>query len=406
MRRNLLLLSPLLLAACAGQGNMGDRQSESAGLAEELAGRSESAPVDCITTNDSANLVAVDARTLTYRSGPTLYVNRLGAACPGLEPNDTLIVRRFGGQLCRLDTIEPRDWGLDGLPGPRCPLGSFTPYKRALTAGGMRAAGQGTGGVIRTGIGGWTYEPWRGVFYPEGLRQADELGYAAAQLGSIEINGTYYRLQKRESFAKWRDAARQGFVFSVKASRYCTNRKVLAEAGESVEKFFDSGIGELGEKLGPVLWQFAPTKRFEEADFAAFLDLLPSKCEGVTLRHALEVRHASFACAEFVALARDRGAAIVVADHDDYPQIADLTADFVYARLMRSREKIETGYLAGELDEWARIAASWSEGHAPEGLDYVAAKEPTATARDVFAYVISGAKLRAPAAAMSLAERI
>ncbi len=262
------------------------------------------------------------------------------------------------------------------------------------------------GGIVRTGIGGWTYKPWRGVFYPEGLRQADELKYAAARLGSIEINGTYYRLQKRESFAKWRDAARQGFVFAVKASRYCTNRKLLAEAGESVATFFDSGIGELGEKLGPVLWQFAPTKRFDETDFAAFLDLLPKECEGVTLRHALEVRHDSFACAAFVELARRHGAAIVIADHDAYPQIADLTADFVYARLMRSREDIGAGYPAGELDEWARIAASWRGGNAPEGLAYAAPKEPAASARDVFAYVIGGAKLRAPAAAMALAERV
>lgn len=262
-------------------------------------------------------------------------------------------------------------------------------------------------GTIRTGVGGWTYEPWRGLFYPEGLRQADELEYAAAHLGTIEINATYYRLQKPASFAKWRDAAPAGFVFSVKGSRYCTNRKVLAEAGESVAKFVGQGLVELGDKLGPVVWQFAPTKRFEAEDFAAFLDLLPVKHGSMALRHALEVRHESFACAEFVALARQHGAAIVIADHDEYPQIADLTADFVYARLMRSRAEIATGYPAGELDEWARIAESWRSGHAPEGLTYAAPREaPASPGRDVFAYIISGAKVRAPAAAIALAERV
>jgi len=259
---------------------------------------------------------------------------------------------------------------------------------------------------VRTGIGGWTFAPWRGTFYPDGLRQADELAYAASKLSSIEINGTYYRLQKRESFAKWRDAVPDDFVFAVKASRYCTNRRTLADAGESIAKFFAQGIDELGAKLGPVLWQFAPTKRFDPEDFGAFLELLPARCEGLALRHALEVRHESFACPDFVTLARRHRAAIVVADHDDYPQIADLTADFVYARLMRSRDDIATGYPPNELDEWARIAKGWRDGHAPEGLDYTASKEAGSSGRDVFAYVISGAKVRAPAAAIALAERV
>jgi uncharacterized protein YecE (DUF72 family) len=261
-------------------------------------------------------------------------------------------------------------------------------------------------GPIRTGIGGWAFPPWRGPFYPEGLRQADELEYAAAQLGTIEINGTYYRLQKPASFAAWRDAAPDNFVFSVKASRYCTNRKLLAEAGESVAKFFAQGIAELGEKLGPILWQFAPTKRFDAQDFGAFLDLLPASCEGLPLRHALEVRHESFACPEFVALARQHGMAVVFADHPEYPAIADLTAGFTYARLMRSRDDCATGYPAAELDEWARVAKSWSEGHAPAGLAYLGAKAPAAEGREVFVYFISGAKVRNPAAAMALAERV
>jgi len=261
-------------------------------------------------------------------------------------------------------------------------------------------------GPIRAGIGGWTFPPWRGPFYPEGLRQADELEYAAAQLGTIEINGTYYRLQKPASFAAWRAAAPDNFVFSVKASRYCTNRKLLAEAGESVARFFAQGIAELGDTLGPILWQFAPTKRFAPDDFGAFLDLLPGACEGLPLRHALEVRHESFACPEFVALARQHGMAVVYADHPEYPAIADLTAGFAYARLMRSREDCATGYPADELDEWARVAKSWSAGHAPEGLAYVGARGPAAEGREVFVYFISGAKVRNPAAAMALGERV
>ena len=264
----------------------------------------------------------------------------------------------------------------------------------------------GGAGVIRTGIGGWTYEPWRGVFYPSGLRQADELAYAAKHLGTIEINATYYGSQKPASFAKWRDAAPEQFQFSVKASRYCTNRKVLGEGGPSVAKFFDQGIAELGEKLGPIVWQFAATKKFEADDFTAFLDLLPQKLDGQKLRHALEVRHESFRCPEFVDLARQHGAAIVYADHDEYPEIADLTADFVYARLQRSQDEIATGYDDAALDEWARVARSWSEGHAPQGLNYASARQAAVPGRDVYVYFIGSAKHRNPAAAMTLAERV
>lgn len=261
-------------------------------------------------------------------------------------------------------------------------------------------------GPIRTGIGGWVYEPWRGSFYPAGLRHADELAYAAAHVGTIEINATFHRLQKPASFAAWREATPEGFVFAMKGSRFVTNRKLLASAGEGIANFFRQGIAELGDKLGPINWQFAATKRFEPDDFAAFLALLPATCGGLPLRHALEVRHESFRCPEFVDLARRHGAAIVVADHDEYPQIADLTAPFVYARLMRCREDIASGYPPAELDQWARIARSWSEGHAPAGPPYAAAREPAAPGREVFAYLIDGAKLRAPAAAMALAGRL
>ena len=261
-------------------------------------------------------------------------------------------------------------------------------------------------GTIRTGIGGWTYAPWRGPFYPKGLRQADELRYAGSRLGTIEINGTFYRLQKPESFAAWRDSVPEGFVFSIKASRYCTNRRVLAEAGEGIATFFSQGLEELGDRLGPILWQFAPTKRFEPEDFGAFLDLLPRECGGLPVRHALEVRHESFACAEFVALARKHCVAIVFADHAQYPQIADFTADFTYARLMRGREEIATGYKEEELDRWARVARAWQAGQAPDGLNYVSDTAPAGGGRDVFVYFINEGKVRAPAAAMALAERV
>src|ERR1700692_567370 len=169
-------------------------------------------------------------------------------------------------------------------------------------------------GKIRCGIGGWTFEAWRGVFYSEGLRQADELSYAASKLTAIEINGTYYSSFKPDSWAKWRASTPEGFKFAVKASRFCTNRKVLADGGESVERFLNQGLAELGDRLGPILWQFANTKKFDPDDFARFLDLLPESLPEHRgerpLRHALEVRHESFRDQRFVDLARERGMAI------------------------------------------------------------------------------------------------
>lgn len=261
-------------------------------------------------------------------------------------------------------------------------------------------------GRIRVGVGGWTYEAWRGVFFPEGLAHAKELNYASRQLTAIEINGTYYRTQAPATFAKWRDDTPDDFVFAVKALRYATNRKVLAEAGESVGKFLGSGLTELGAKLGPILWQFAPTKRFDPDDFGAFLALLPRTQDGVRLRHAVEVRHDSFRDPGFVALARQHGAAVVFADHDTYPAIADPTADFVYARLQQTREQEPAGYAPADLDRWAAVAKGWAAGEAPEGLDYVAPPAPKADARDAYIFMISGAKVRAPAAAMALIERL
>jgi uncharacterized protein YecE (DUF72 family) len=263
-----------------------------------------------------------------------------------------------------------------------------------------------TAGAIRVGIGGWTFEPWRGVFYPAGLPHKRELAYAAEHLTAIEINGTYYSRFKPESFAGWRDAAPDGFVYTVKASRYCTTRRVLAEAGESIGRFCEQGIVELGDKLGPILWQFMETKKFDADDFGAFLKLLPAKRDGVALRHAVQVRHESFACPEFVALARAAGVAIVYADSAKYPAIADVTGPFVYARLESGVEEIETGYHPAALDGWAATARDWAAGEAPAGLPYVEAAAPPKVARDTFVFFISGAKVRAPAGAMGLIERL
>lgn len=255
---------------------------------------------------------------------------------------------------------------------------------------------------IRVGVGGWTYEPWRDNFYPAGLTQARELEYASRQLTAIEINATYYRLQSATSFAKWRDATPEGFKFAVKASRYCTNRRVLGEAGEAIDKFFASGMSELGSRLGPVVWQFATTKQFEPVDFTAFLRLLPRTLGTLSLRHAIEVRHASFACAEYLALAREHDVATVFADSYDYPSFADLTSDFVYARLMKARPDLDSGYPLDEISAWASAASTWAAGDEPKGLPAVEVRRvSTGAPRDVFLFFISGAKERAPAAAVA-----
>lgn len=261
-------------------------------------------------------------------------------------------------------------------------------------------------GTIRTGIGGWTFEPWRGAFYPADLARAKQQHFATRHLGTIEINGTFYRTQKPETFAKWRDIAPDGFVYSVKALQYSVARKKLAEGEDSIRRFLTSGLSELGNKLGPILWQFRETRQFDPDDIAEFLALLPARIDGVAVRHVLEARHPSFACPEFVALARHHGVAIVVADHERFPQIADLTADFVYARLMRTQEEITTGYATDDLEGWAKIAKGWAGGVQPKGLNYVTKRTAAKQPRDSFVYFISGAKVRNPAAAMALADLI
>lgn len=261
-------------------------------------------------------------------------------------------------------------------------------------------------GRIYVGIGGWVYEPWRGTFYPDDLPQKRELEYAAGQLTSIEVNGTYYGAQKPASFQKWHDETPDGFVFALKGPRYATNRRVLAESGESIERFFTGGVMLLKEKLGPICWQFMATKKFDAGDFEAFLKLLPKKVEGRAIRHAVEVRHESFKVPEFVALARKHGVAIVVAGDSEFPQIGDVTAPFVYARIMGSQEKHALGYAKKALDEWAGRAEAWRGGKAPTGIETVEKAKGDGASRDVFLYVISGHKTHNPAAAKALIERV
>ncbi|HVJ55570.1 MAG TPA: DUF72 domain-containing protein [Aliidongia sp.] len=260
--------------------------------------------------------------------------------------------------------------------------------------------------TIRVGIGGWTFEPWRGGFYPADLVQKRELEYASRQLSSIEINGTYYGSQKPESFAKWHDETPDDFVFSLKGPRFTTNRRVLGEAAESMERFFASGVLELKDKLGPINWQFMATKKFDAADFEAFLKLLPASIEGRAIRHAVEVRHDSFKVPEFVALARQYQVAIVLAADSEFPQIADLTAPFVYARIMGTAETEKAGYSPAAIEIWAERARALSAGKVPDGLETVAAPPAKAEGRDVFLYVISGFKPHNPAAAMAIIEKL
>ena len=259
---------------------------------------------------------------------------------------------------------------------------------------------------IRVGIGGWTFAPWRDNFYPVKWPHKRELEYASRHVTAIEINGTYYSTFKPASWATWRDTVPDDFIFTVKASRYCTNRKVLGEAGESVQRFVAQGLTELGPKLGPILWQFMATKRFEPDDFRAFLQLLPKSQDGVTLRHAVHVRHESFAVPAFVEMARAAGVALVYADSATYPAVADVTGDFVYARLEQADAANPAGYADPALDRWADAARTWAAGGQPGGLPYVTPNQPSRQSRDTFVFFINGAKERAPAGAQALLARL
>ena len=269
-----------------------------------------------------------------------------------------------------------------------------------------KAAAKAVKGAIHIGVGGWSYEPWRDSFYPSGLAQKLELEYASRKLSSIEINATYYGAQKPATFAKWHAETPAGFVFSVKAPRFVMNRSVLADAGATIARFLTGGVLELKDKLGPINWQFLPTKQFEPADFEAFLKLLPKQASGRALRHAIEVRHDSFRRPEFVAMAREHGVAIVIAGDSSHPQIADCTAPFVYARIMGTKPKEKLGYSDAALSRWAARAKAWACGAAPVGLDFVEPQGGKGESRDVYLYVIGGAKARNPAAATSLIRRL
>jgi uncharacterized protein YecE (DUF72 family) len=252
-------------------------------------------------------------------------------------------------------------------------------------------------------MGGWTFAPWRGVFYPDDLVQKRELEYASRQVSSIEINGTYYRSPDIDTYRKWAEETPEGFVFSVKAPRHIVQTKALASTGERIGRFLDGAVG-LGDRLGPVLWQFLPTRKFDADDIARFLDLLPDKHAGLALRHAVEVRHDSFMDERWLALARERRVATVFTDSPDHPSFADITGDFVYARLMRSRASQAAGYPAKERKAWAGRVAAWAAGDDPADLPHVGAAAAPAKPRDVFVYFISAAKERNPAAAVALAK--
>jgi len=262
-------------------------------------------------------------------------------------------------------------------------------------------------GEIRIGIGGWTFAPWRGTFYPKGLPHAKELPYASERLTSIEINGTFYRSQTPATFRKWASEVPAGFVFALKGPRFATNRRELSMAGDSIKRFLDSGVTELGTHLGPLLWQFAPTKKFDAADFGKFLELLPGKYGPTTLRHVVEVRHASFCTPAFISLLRQFAIPVVYTDHATYPNIADLTGGFVYARLQRGKDTVKTAYPPKDIAAWAVRLRRWTDGAQPDDLPRIG-PPPRAKAmpRDVFAYVIHEGKVRAPAGAMALIARL
>ena len=259
---------------------------------------------------------------------------------------------------------------------------------------------------IRVGIGGWTYAPWRNNFYPEKLVQRRELEYASRQLRAIEVNGTFYGAQKPATYAKWAAETPEGFVFSLKAPRYVVESRRLADAGKGASGFIHGGLAEMGDRLGPILWQLSPSRRFDADDLEPFLEGLPRELNGQPLRHVLEVRHDSFLDEAYVELARRQRVPTVFTDSPKYPSLADITGDFTYARLMRSEDDIPTGYASADLDRWASCAREWVAGKDPASLPHVGAAQAQTAPRDVFVFFISAAKHRNPAAAMALQSRV
>jgi uncharacterized protein YecE (DUF72 family) len=244
-------------------------------------------------------------------------------------------------------------------------------------------------GTLRVGIGGWTYPPWRGTFYPSKLPQSKELEFAARTFGAIEINATFYGRQSPKSWAAWADAVPDGFQFAIKGSRYCVTRPRMADASEGVGNFLAQGLSALGAKLGPILWMLAARRKFDRDDIAAFLKLLPPELDGIPLRHVIEPRHDSFRDERFFDLCRAHDVAVVFGDDDEFPCIEADTASFAYARLQRMRDDIPNGYDEASLDAFAKRAKGWRNA-----------------GKDGYVFMINGAKIRAPAAALALAQRL
>ncbi|HZH42924.1 MAG TPA: DUF72 domain-containing protein [Lysobacter sp.] len=259
---------------------------------------------------------------------------------------------------------------------------------------------------IRVGIGGWVYAPWRNNFYPAGLVQRRELEFASRQVTAIEINGTYYGAQKPATYAKWAAETPPGFVFSAKAPQRIVHARTLAKTAAQVGDFLD-GLSALGDRLGPVVWQFDKGRTIDRDDFARFVEQLPPQANGRALRHVIDMRVPEAVDREFIALLRRHGLAAVYTDSPEHPSFADVTAtDFVYARLMRSRSEVPTGYTAAELDAWAGRARTWAAGGEPEELPRVDPAPAPRRAREAFVFFIAAAKERNPAAAMALLQRL
>ncbi len=259
--------------------------------------------------------------------------------------------------------------------------------------------------AIRVGIGGWVYAPWRNNFYPHGLVQKRELEYASRQVSAIEVNGTWYGAQTPATYARWRDETPDGFVFSAKAPKRITMSRTLAKTGGQIDDFLGD-IATLEGKLGPIVWQFEKGLKIDRDAFLEFLALLPKKIADLKLRHVLDVRDPAFADADYIAIARLHGIATVFTDSQEHPSFADITADFVYARLMRSRAEIACGYPDDELDQWCHRARAWARGDDPVELPHLADAQSGKHKRDVFIYFISSAKERNPAAAMALLGKL
>jgi uncharacterized protein YecE (DUF72 family) len=285
-------------------------------------------------------------------------------------------------------------------------------------------------GKVRIGISGWTYKPWRGVFYPKGVTQKRELAYAASMFPSIEINGTFYSLQRPSSFAAWADQTPDDFVFAIKGSRFITHMLRLRGVEQALANFFASGVLALGSKLGPILWQFPANFQFRPELLEEFFSLLPRDTfQAATLaekhddrlkgraftepgvrraiRHAMEIRHQSFVVPEFVALLRRYNVALVCADTVEWPRLMDVTSDFLYCRLHGSEVLYTSGYSDKELDWWAARVVAWARGGEVCDGDHASTKPARRrTSRDVFVYFDNDAKVFAPKDAQALAQRV